>query len=1034
MAAQGTLNLDCLAADPDSRYIYGIGSANEGTPNKDGYTDSTVVLVRSNASPTNLTDNSWTVISHVKGKGFSYNYPTFTSVDCAVNDDGHFTAFFRSPYRATSPAALLPMGIQYNSTTQIWSPVLGTMAYGWASDRFMHKSLYTNNSGTTEILHMLTNEDVLLIVFARWDHSSNLLWPVSNQYWNSEVQTYLQHDTGDIDFVPDTFDYTRHGFFSSSLEWSPRFIAYHKDNFFLTGDFPGNASCPTFNTFIAGKFGEPCVFQGVPSTSDSMRQHYVFGGDRNGSTFFGGIYEVDGVLKVYTTEKQEGRTYLEHDITRIDNSSTSAVDRNFQVVGGLSPGQEPFVVALTSAGLYQFNIFGPTAGTMEGPFKVKISEDFNSLPQRVAQRLKTKMLAPSELYLTEEGEQDNKAALIGGSLAGVLLVVVLVIGFFFWRRRRRRTMQAGMEKDMDVEEQEQADGDDETLDKGEKERDAEDENHAAFAGTRDPTSSPQSATQGQSPRDISGLSTATTYGFATLFQHSLCNTTSNSQSGLYRLGSKLELPSRNRQRQHGQQHLLGLDSCPRQTQLQSRLTHQHHLDYSSHINGDDVSYNYSTFISVDCTVNDKGDFAIFFRNTQRYHGDELVHLLKDEGVNVINLSRMDMETNMLQLAGVHVWDDGGGVFNQLSPLRNFKQVTTHDYTQKGFFPVEGFTGAMESVFGGLKNITGDFGKPVDGMMHFYLFGGRRKNSTFFGGIGTRGFPYYKVYTTGKAENRTYIEHTIQRIDNNTDTFVVHQDFQVVGGLMDGQEPILVTLMSAGLYEFTIFGPKSGSTSYSTALEYTTYIMSEVNGGIQLGTAQIAPFYNYSTTSFGRVPIRIHSVHYDFVAVGRHLEGQTRIVVGLTSEVGNISKHSSKHIHPGRKSASPLDLSFHWFSSLNLAGHRKRNKNNSNNPLFNTDQSPENLGGLDKEFAMGLLLNRAEVSSYMSKPKPTEPESERLSTPKAIIAGVFGPTTPVTIATYQDEIQDLEFSNHPRSNVVISIGNYDESQSQRSIVG
>ncbi|KAG0261792.1 hypothetical protein BGZ95_004168 [Linnemannia exigua] len=86
------------------------------------------------------------------------------------------------------------------------------------------------------------------------------------------------------------------------------------------------------------------------------------------------------------------------------------------------------------------------------------------------------------------------------------------------------------------------------------------------------------------------------------------------------------------------------------------------------------------------------------------------------------------------------------------------QDPSYDYTLKGFFPYwlrirsgyiilrdgifyrgdigKYFTGVLESVFEGIKNITGTFAHPADGMMHFYLFGGRRKNATFFGGLGS----------------------------------------------------------------------------------------------------------------------------------------------------------------------------------------------------------------------------------------------------------------------------------------------------------
>ncbi|KAG0255860.1 hypothetical protein BGZ95_005657 [Linnemannia exigua] len=215
--------------------------------------------------------------------------------------------------------------------------------------------------------------------------------------------------------------------------------------------YPRNSSCPVFKTYQEGHLGEPCAFQGPTSPDGVSIQHYVFGGERHGSTFFGGIYELDSVLKVFTTENQEGRKYLEHILIQNNNASDMAVDRNFQVVGGLNPGQEPFVVALTSAGLYQFNIFGPTAGSMEGPYKVRILDDLNSLPQRVAVRLKIGKLNSYEQY-QETLSRKNTKRIVEGTLGalGVMLVVGLLV---WWRWRRRR--QAKKEKEINDGEQEQ---------------------------------------------------------------------------------------------------------------------------------------------------------------------------------------------------------------------------------------------------------------------------------------------------------------------------------------------------------------------------------------------------------------------------------------------------------------------------------------------------------------------------------------------------------------------------------------------------
>jgi len=137
------------------------------------------------------------------------------------------------------------------------------------------------------------------------------------------------------------------------------------------------------------------------------------------------------------------RTFLEYPLNRTDISSDFMVDRNFQVVGGLLQGQEPFVVALTSVGLYQFTIFGPGAGTMNGPYQVEVPEAVFSYSQRIVWTMKDRTQT-SMLY------EEYKEKVISGSMAAVL--VVLVIGGLFWwdRIQRRKQILQEKEKEKDL--------------------------------------------------------------------------------------------------------------------------------------------------------------------------------------------------------------------------------------------------------------------------------------------------------------------------------------------------------------------------------------------------------------------------------------------------------------------------------------------------------------------------------------------------------------------------------------------------------
>ncbi|KAF9156939.1 hypothetical protein BG015_010104 [Linnemannia schmuckeri] len=142
---------------------------------------------------------------------------------------------------------------------------------------------------------------------------------------------------------------------------------------------------------------------------------------------------ISQAFKLFTTEETENRTYLEHEIKQTDiKDSDCAVQQTFQTVGGLAERQEPFLVALTSAGYLQFTLFELAAGTMEDLFQVKTTEDISSLPQRVVTTLKNKILG-----LKEVKEQDKQnGAFVGGTSGAVVVVSLLVIGVLFWRCRR----------------------------------------------------------------------------------------------------------------------------------------------------------------------------------------------------------------------------------------------------------------------------------------------------------------------------------------------------------------------------------------------------------------------------------------------------------------------------------------------------------------------------------------------------------------------------------------------------------------------
>lgn len=440
--AQGTLHLDCIASDPSSSYLYGIASANTGPSSYT--TDSTIVLVRSNYNPTSLATIVWTIISTAEGKQFSYNYLTFTSVDCAANDKGHFAAFFRSPYRTASPFRLLPMGVRYDPTAkekggEAWSPIWGSVMYGWNVDRFVHKSFYQGD----ELVHLLTGDVVDSLQLGRVDYATNMLQLGSIQTRQQGDVFLLSYTFDDMVWIQD-FDYTRQGFFPYYTGFFSQKMPLHNGTFYITNSEEQNVTC---------------VYHGVQRRIQEVRgglyrtmvwqlgDYHVFAGLRQGLTFFGGIYKEDyqdGTLikyTIYTSETTpDDRKYIEHNLTWTDPPSTFSLQESFQSVGGLTSGQEPFIVALTTAGLYEFTAFGPSAGAMSGPFQVFVPAStaegvyYNSLPQRVVRKMKTPRWTDKDALADERKTRQDRT--VGGSVSA--LIVIAFLGYLVWRRWRFR--------------------------------------------------------------------------------------------------------------------------------------------------------------------------------------------------------------------------------------------------------------------------------------------------------------------------------------------------------------------------------------------------------------------------------------------------------------------------------------------------------------------------------------------------------------------------------------------------------------------
>ncbi|KAF9277324.1 hypothetical protein BGZ88_001242, partial [Linnemannia elongata] len=164
------------------------------------------------------------------------------------------------------------------------------------------------------------------LIFGGLDPTKKLFTPESSLVWTSGGFVQDSEDNG-IGILS-SYDYTKRGFFSATRNYSPKFITYHSNTFYISIDqiSVDNIACPFILTSLStmGRLGESCMFQRPPKSGGDdapTTPHHIFGGDRNGTTFFGGIYEINKVLKIYTTENATGRTFLEYNLIRNDISS-----------------------------------------------------------------------------------------------------------------------------------------------------------------------------------------------------------------------------------------------------------------------------------------------------------------------------------------------------------------------------------------------------------------------------------------------------------------------------------------------------------------------------------------------------------------------------------------------------------------------------------------------------------------------------------------------------------------------------------------
>ncbi|KAK3830491.1 MAG: hypothetical protein JOS17DRAFT_746516 [Linnemannia elongata] len=381
------------------QHLYGITS---------GYSDTSTdvksfLLVKSSPNPDHVSLDMWSIVSEEESIPFSYWSPSFRSIDCSVSSKGVFTAFFNNGQLLAPGTISIPIGVRYDPETQVWTSIKTSSLYGWATDDWTHTSFYINNGGVESLVHMLTDADSTVIRFGVLNEAENVLQLAS--VWKQNLMTREYTSGGMLD--------TKRTEFSDYAEPYIGLGAFGKDRYSLQKKmiyasgrlYMMYYSHPENVTVESIPFTDPAA---PPSTNrqtfkgpDNFRPKYFFTGTRGNITFLGGLgnYQnttkgeeyssftmdlVDGVPQtpVVHTSPFYNHTTNQYSYDRRPGEEmktrTVSIHEDFVTVGGRLPGENPFVVGLTSEGIYEFSIVGVNGTTNLGLVSVILPGRFHS--------------------------------------------------------------------------------------------------------------------------------------------------------------------------------------------------------------------------------------------------------------------------------------------------------------------------------------------------------------------------------------------------------------------------------------------------------------------------------------------------------------------------------------------------------------------------------------------------------------------------------------------------------------------------------
>ncbi|KAF9931820.1 hypothetical protein FBU30_009516 [Linnemannia zychae] len=388
----GVVDLDCIAVNPNSTILYGIGNAETDTGRI------LTLIFRSNINPANATDIVWkydSIAYDYSNDTPHYKYPRFGHVDCAVSSSGEFAAFFYNPQvGVTSRTKLVPMGIlseRISNGIKLW----GSMMYGWTSSHFVHQSFYIEKDGIETIVHAVMDETASVIRFGLVDRSTGNIQLAA--VWKLIDGKFMLGDL--MDKIPNLPNpkataYNSHYSEAPPFNHDQRHMVYMNGSIFLYSDATGLISTFPFSSPMTTPPAMKDVAQALPMTD--RQRNMVFQGVRGNTPYIGFMSRTGNYS--WNSDRSLTMQVTTIDIPTASAPTTLKTTANFtmeafgeykdalylQAISGSEQGSIPFAVGLTTQGYYGISLGGASMGSLlplegsDSPIEGPSSRNFRS--------------------------------------------------------------------------------------------------------------------------------------------------------------------------------------------------------------------------------------------------------------------------------------------------------------------------------------------------------------------------------------------------------------------------------------------------------------------------------------------------------------------------------------------------------------------------------------------------------------------------------------------------------------------------------